>query len=427
MFKTYSQARTYLESFIPNPKYAHEPMQLDRVRYLCQLLGNPQNNFPIIHVGGTSGKGSTATFAATILEALGLKTGLHLSPHLQLLTERVQINNQAISLSDFVTLVNDMRPYIDQVVHKTAMGPPTYFEILVAMTFYYFAKAKVDAAVIEVGLGGLYDATNIISPATVILTNVSLDHTKLLGKHVTKILKEKMGIIKPHAPGVVSGITQQRLQTMLIKKAHQTAVPLFLLGRDFALDPQTITLPGEFQRANFSLAAQACTIFVNKYFPEKVALLPQAIAKGAKTAFIPGRFEIVNHQPLVILDGAHNHAKMKALVTSLKRYYPKQKWLAVMAAKNDKHHKTMLHELDQITRKYFFTTFNQTTDMGKSLTHAPQQLAAATKVDAEVIPNTEQAMQEALTEAQAKKLPVIITGSLYLVGQVRNHWFPIKQ
>ena len=422
MIKTYEQAKAYLESFIPQPNTLHRTMQLDRIEWFCKLLGDPQKKYPIIHVGGTSGKGSTATFAATILKELGLKTALHISPHLKLLTERMQIDNHAISIPRFLSLLNELTPIIQKMTDETRNGPPTYFEILVVMSFLYFSREKVDAAIIEVGLGGTLDGTNIIPPSVAVLTNVSLDHTQILGNTVYKICKDKMGILKKGAPAVISGLTQPQLRHMLIRKCQELDVPLYLAMRDFQIDSSNLSLPGEFQHLNFTLAKKAAAVFTHTYFPKLASMLSTALKRAKKLAFIPGRLEIVNKNPLIILDGAHNRAKMKALVDALKKLYPKKKWIAVVAIKNDKAIRGMLRELNRITAQYIFTTFQTTTDFGKSLSTPPQTLARYTHITSLKKTPVQEAIKSALSLSHFTKRPILITGSLYLVGEVRGLW-----
>ncbi len=422
MFRNFASARAYLETFIPLPTVVHKTMQLERIRILCKLLGDPQNKYPIIHVGGTSGKGSTATFTAAILSQLGIKTGLHLSPHLESLTERMQINNCPISEKTFDQVLDEVDKDINTTNIAQQFGSPTYFELLVAMSFLYFAHEKVQAAVIEVGLGGTLDGTNIIPASGVILTNVSLDHTAILGKTVAKICKDKIGIIKKGAPFVVSGITQPLLRKMLAKRCKDLKVPLLLHGQNFKVRQELLALPGDFQHINFTLAVEATTRFIHNFFPKKEKELKTAIRVAAQTAFIPGRFEIVNLHPLTILDGAHNRAKMQALVSSVKHLYSKQKFVSIVAVKGDKSVKSMLRELDQISDHYVFTRFTQMIDVGKNLALDPQQLAQYTRKPTAIIADPISAVETAKRLSFEKQLPLLVTGSLYLVGEVRKLW-----
>lgn len=419
MIKTFTEAVKFLESLIPKPGTPYPSMRLERIKNLTGLLGQPETRYPITHVGGTSGKGSTATFAATMLKELGLNVGLHVSPHLERVNERIQINNQKISDGDFVLLVNKIVPYVNHV-RLFGLGKPTYFETLVAMTFWWFARKKVDAAVIEVGLGGAYDATNIIPPSMAILTNVSLDHTHLLGYNVAKIIKEKMGIVKPGTPLVVSGVTQPLLRQMLQNRCGKLDVPLKLIGRDFHIRADRLSLPGDFQKTNFSLAAEAVTGFVKIYFPQKSSRVSAAISQAARTAFIPGRLEEISKNPLIVLDGAHNVAKMRAFVDSLKHLYPGKKWLTVFAAKQYKPAKGLLKILQPITASFILTRYGRSTDMGSWTAQNPKELQVLITKPGKCIETSEAAIVNALTQNKQTGLPILVTGSLYLVGEIRG-------
>jgi len=468
MIKTYDQAKAFLEQFIPTPQTAHIDMQLVRIEKLCSLLGNPHTKYPIIHVAGTSGKGSTATFAATILKEAGLKVGLHTSPHLELVTERMQINSHPIPIPQFISLLNEYISIYQDIDTKSNLGNPSYFEILVALSFAHFAKEQVDAAVIEVGLGGKLDATNVITSSVAILTNISLDHTNILGKTVYSILKDKMGIIKKGAPAVVSSITQPKLQKILIKHCRKLKVPLHLLNKDFPLRKERLSLPGEFQLQNFSLAVKACELFIKKYFPAKMKLhgltpvassvssaseirrsnnppsprlrrvirihprfytrgllrrriksLPLAYKKAARSTFIPGRLEIIQRNPLIILDGAHNKAKMSALVSSIKKIYPNQHFITVIAVKQGKPAKTLIKLLEPITAYFVCTSFSMPTDTGLMTSNQASFLASLTLKPTSVKNDSLRALVQAVNLGRKENLPILITGSLYLVGELR--------
>lgn len=414
--RTYQEAIQYLESHIPPTPSMTRVMDLSRIEAICELLGHPERKYPIIHVGGTSGKGSTATFASYILQNMGINVGLHLSPHVDQLTERIQVNNQNISEQEFVNVLNDLLPSFEKVKQSEA-GVLTYFEMLVAMTFYVFAQKKVDAAVIEVGLGGRLDATNIIPPSLAMLTNVSLDHTNILGNTIEQIASDKIEIIKTGSIGVVSGFTQPSVIKLIQDKAYECQVPLYLLGNDFNLRNETVSLAGIFQKANFSLAAKAVEIFIKKYFPEKLSILVHAIKQASQDAFIPGRLEIISQSPLIILDGAHNPAKMQALVDSLTQMYPQQKFISIVAFKKDKPARQLIQILNPVTQEFYFTRFLATTDVGMRQSIAPEELSQLTDKPYQIFENVNDALEKALK----LPMPLLVTGSLYLVGEARKH------
>lgn len=394
---------------------------MESIRALCDLWGSPHTLYPMIHVGGTSGKTSTAIFAAAILAESGLKTGLHISPHLEKDTERMQINGVPISENEFVFLLNELIVLLQQTKYESKYGKVSRFGILVAMTFKYFERKGVDCAVIEVGLGGKLDGTNIIPPSLAIVTNVSLDHTEILGKTVYQIARDKIGIIKKGAPVAISAISQPTLQRLLISRCQEMQVPLYLLGRDFSLRHDVLSALGDFQHENFTLASIAGTRFVEAYFPKNRLKISGAIKKVAKDITIAGRMEVVSENPLILLDGAHNGAKMKALVTSLKKLYPHQKWLCILAVKKGKSHRQLIRTIEPYVHEFIFTTF--TSDIPDTVYTAtnPEKLIADTKKPYRIVPHAKVALSLAKDLSQKTGLPILVTGSLYLVGELRGY------
>ncbi len=418
MIRSFSAGVSFLESRIPDTTGQVRVYNLYQITKLCHLLGDPHTKYPAIHIAGTSGKGSTAMFAQAILTYAGLHTGLHISPHLEDIRERMQIDGQLITKDEFIDIVN--------LLHKVATPAhfgndlPTYFELLVAGAFLYFQKKRVDSAVIEVGLGGTLDATNVLEQGVVVITNISLDHTEILGKTVQKIFYDKIGIIKKGTGAVISGVQQPSLRKSLATYTGTLDVPLYLLNRDFSPHLQTLAAQGDFQIINFSIAYQAVKHFLHRYFPTKLPVLEMAAEKAAITTLIPGRFEIVNHKPLIILDGAHNNAKIRALVTSIKSHYLRRKWITVFGVKKDKSYKTMLSLLNRITHYFVFTRFAKIIDQGPSLSLPPHLVAQFTNVPHVSIDSSRQAFAQALRMSHTLGLPILITGSLYLVGEIRS-------
>ena len=207
-------------------------MRLDRISHLVNLLGNPQNSFPSIHIGGTSGKGSTATMTASILAAAGYKTGLFLSPQLQVINECYQIDNRMVATSRLAEVFATIKPAIQQVADENPFGQPSSFEAQVALAFCLFQQEIVDAAIIEVGLGGTFDATNVLRAQVAVLTNIGLDHTEILGETIEQIAHDKAGIIKP-GQIVVSGLTQPSTQQIIAERCAAQGAALWQSGRTF--------------------------------------------------------------------------------------------------------------------------------------------------------------------------------------------------
>lgn len=464
--RSYEEAVKYLEGFIgkirfeitPESLKHHDP--LERMRVLLNLLGNPQNKFQSVLVGGTAGKGSTAYLISHILTTAGYKTGLTISPHLQKITERIQINGQSVSDEKFLGIVSSVVRYFE-LMKKIDVGAPSYFEVIVAMAFLYFAKQKVDIAVVEVGMGGEFDATNTLSPLVAVLTNVSLDHTNILGGTVQKIARTKAGIIKGlrikdkglrkihhssliiNHSVVVTGVQQQSVIKIVEEKCREADAKLYRLHKDFdfkikkeslegsvfdltinsdrvlKLNDLKILLLGRYQVENASLAVSA--VLQLRKFGFQVS--EEDIRTALKTAFFPGRFEVVNSQ--LILDGAHNPTKMRAFLSTLKKLFPKEKKIFIIAFKSDKNIKGMLREILKIADILIVTEFRTKTDMSlnasaetESIKH---EVSGMKYKSVSVEKDSKKAVEKALAIQQFNNSTIIIvTGSLYLVGEVRN-------
>jgi dihydrofolate synthase / folylpolyglutamate synthase len=498
--KTYNQAVNYLESFIGKVFYKldakflkqHDP--LGRMRVFLSLLGNPETKFKAVLIGGTSGKGSTSYLISHILTKAGYKTGLTLSPHLQKISERLQINEKGIKDKTFINLVNLVVPAVEEM-KKTKLGAPSYFEILIGMAFLYFMREKVDIAVVEVGMGGEFDATNALNPLVSVLTNVSLDHTEILGKTVEKIAGTKVGIIKngvlsevippASAPStnsvravgspsssatpliVVSGVRQSTVIKIVENRCKEVGAKLNLLWRDFGfkikkesifgidfdfvshaknLDDLKLSLLGQYQAENAGLAIK--TVLELKKFGFKIP--DKVIYKALATAFFPGRFEMIwgpvrsdpSRQgslsvhavgspssfatPLMVLDGAHNPVKMKEFLKGLKKIFPKEKKIFIVGFKFDKDIKKMLREITGVVDEIILTEFRGKTD---TRLHASAHVKnfkflisnSKFKGKVSVEKNSAKALKigiKAIKGSEGKIL--VITGSLYLVGEIRN-------
>lgn len=399
----YEDAKEYLESLIPDPEEKRRGnMRLERIEHLLKFLGNPQKKYKTIHVGGTSGKGLTAFFISSILKEAGYKVGLHISPHLQVITERMQVNGRFIDEKTFCQMVEEITPLVDEVEKKGDFGKPSYFEVLVALSFQYFEKEKIDVAVIEVGLGGTFDATNVIHPLVSVITDVSLDHTEILGDTVEKIASDKAGIIK-EGIDVVTGATQESVLKIIESRCEERGARL-----------TSITPEGTFQEQDFLLALEAVKTLKKHGFSidERAA---QDIFKKVKFA---GRMEIVQGNPLVILDGAHNPAKMKAFVFALKKQFPCTQFTTAVAFKKGKAIEAMIQELLPVTKEFIITAFLTGTDSGFNMATSPEDIAHIIK---SVDPSKPFRIERELILPSE---PTLITGSLYLVGEIRNRWYP---
>lgn len=422
----------FLESYIPTPdkKYPGS-LGLDRMRQLVDILGNPQNSFKSIHIGGTSGKGSTATILSCLLEAR-YKVGLHISPHLVDIRERIQINNKLISKNDFIDLVNSVRPAVEEM-EKGKMGRPSFFEILTVMAFLNFARMKVDWAVVEVGMGGRFDATNVIKSEVAVLTNVGLDHTEVLGETIEEIAQDKAGIFKKRG-SVVTGVKQATVREIVEAESGKYCAGRSFLGVDFHYRLKKITdhgsyfdylgeekyenlfvpLLGEHQIENASLAIAA----VERVIGEK------EIRKGLAKVFIPGRMEIVRKKPLIILDGAHNRDKAEALAKAIKRIFPNKMIRSIVAIKNDKEAEKILRFIMPLSSELILTRFQILGDVGLLNSYPPDRLKEIAEnmgsgIRIIVIQSIKDALDYSIKTSGKDDL-ILITGSLYLVGEFKK-------
>jgi len=456
---THKDAIRYLESLIPDPKKVrHGNLRLERIEHLLKLIGNPHESFESVHIGGTAGKGSTAHITAALLKETGYKVGLHVSPHIEKINERIQANGHIITDKELVKLTRWLKPYVEQVGKEGKHGTPSYFEAIVALAFEYFKRKKVDIAVVEVGLGGTLDATNVLQPLVAIITNVHLDHTHILGNTVEKIARDKTGIIKKGTHIITAATQKSVLEIIKARcKAKNTASLTIVECLNFhsyekklrhpsrrqvryvvtkndlhgiEIDIHTpkntykkirTTLLGAHQAPNI-----ACAIAMTEALHEAgFTITERVIRKALKTVNIPARLELIlsrfNLDRKIILDGAHNPVKMRALARALKSIFPKQKIIFIFAVKKTKDVKKMLKAITPIAKHIILTQFRKTTDYGTNASLSVNTLAKYMNAGHPYI--TKRTSHEALKYARktAHKDDIIcITGSLYLVGEVRS-------
>jgi dihydrofolate synthase/folylpolyglutamate synthase len=330
---TYEQALDYLKSLT---KFGMN-FGLTRIQRLLELLHHPQRRFKIIHVAGTNGKGSTAAMLSAILQAAGIKTALYTSPHLLSYTERMMVNGRQITCEEFAAVLDHTRDAVNEMV-KTGGEHPTEFEVLTAAAFHFFAMVGVEYAVVEAGLGGLLDSTNVVRPEVAVITNVTLEHTDICGKTVAEIARHKAGIIKQGIPVVTAA--QGEAQKIIRETAAEKNAPLLILGEDFSAQQMSsngcqqeillstsrqgclgrfaVNLLGRHQVENSALAVMAAQIIANGESRITVA----AIQLGLANVQWPGRFEVVHCQPITVLDGAHNPAGARVLRATLDEVFP---------------------------------------------------------------------------------------------------------
>jgi len=395
---------------------------LDTIGSILKDLGNPQERFACIHVAGTNGKGSIASAIASILFTSGYKTGLYTSPHLVKFNERILINNKAISDKKFIASYN--------AVKNADYGSrePTFFEFATAMALYEFGKEGVEWAVMETGMGGRLDATNIINPEISIISNIALEHQSYLGNTIAQIAGEKAGIIKKSIP-VVSGVRQKSAKDVIKNIAAKHSAPLYFLGDDFQIrktQKETFSyfglekewhnmhsgLPGEHQIDNAAIVLAVCEILVSK----GLSLPLSKIREGLLNTQWPGRLEIVCQSPIVILDGAHNLVAAKMLADYLSENMAGKKITLVVGILDDKPYEDMLRCLIPVCSRVILSQ----PEIDRSL--SPDKLYSVAKKiasDISIIPDVGEAVTHAVDTALPDEV-VCIAGSLFVVGEAKK-------
>lgn len=378
---TYEQALEFLYTRVNYERQAATQFsvgdfKLDRMRHLLRRLGDPHESIPAVHVAGTKGKGSTAAMTSRILSAAGLRTGLFTSPHISAFEERLTVDGQPPDAAHFVELVNTVAQVVTELDEEPGHLGPTYFEIATALGWLYFSQKQAQCVVLEVGMGGRLDSTNLCRPAVCIITSISRDHTRQLGTHVEQIAAEKAGIIKPGIP-VVSGVLDPRAQGVIERVCAEQTSPLSQLGRDLywvyhpggkaaaadrrpdssgdaegldTVDVSTarkswtdlpLRLMGEHQSRNAALAVMAIELLRQQGW----SIPDTAIREGLDRVQWAGRIEVLGRQPTVIVDGAHNWAATAALVETLDRRFRARRRILVFASSRDKDVSGMLRQL----------------------------------------------------------------------------------
>ncbi len=437
--ETYEQAVSFWNSRI-NYEKAGMPqdirvLKLDRMRLLLRLLENPHEQFKIIHVTGTKGKGSTSTILASILKAAGYRTGLYTSPHLIEVEERVQIDGVYITKVELTSCMKDVAHACEQV-EQQGESAPTFFEIITAVGFLHFARQHVDWAVFEVGLGGRFDATNVCAPAVAVITSISLDHTEQLGNTLEQIAHEKAGIIKPHRPVIVGNIAPGPL-SVIEERARAQQAKLVCLGRDFhrewqpglvsnstwphirwhneRLQTDWLTLPlwGEHQADNAALALAV----IHQLQQQKLTISREAVAEGLRNTTVPGRLEVMGRLPWLIIDCAHNVASIQVLTDWLKTVPATNRYL-LFAVSKDKQIREILHLLMGRFTQVCFTRYSSSA-RGADPRYLLQLWHELGGTDGMAIDSVSQAWQHLKHQASSTDL-LCATGSVFLAGEVRQ-------
>lgn len=421
----YNQALDYLYSFVDyslkkSSELARAHFELGRMRRLMASLGNPQEAYPIIHVAGTKGKGSTCALAASALRAAGHRTGLYISPHLRDFAERIQVDGVSIEHADLVALVEEIKPAV------AAIPELTTFEITTALGFLHFARRKVDAAVIEVGLGGRLDATNIVTPRVSVITSLSYDHMTVLGNTLAAIAGEKAGIIKESLP-VVSSPQPDEALAVIEKAAAERHAPLTLVGREVRFEAGPHTLDGQqltVQGAALTIPLLGAHQLVNAaaaYAALQASGLDvpaAAVRQGFAEVVWPCRFEVVRREPPVVLDSAHNRDSARHLRQALDDYFPGRPVVWVFAILEDKDAAGMLAELAPRLTRIIATQADHPRALEVEKIVALAQRAG---VAVEAARPGHAALARAL-ELAADGTLVLVAGSVAFAGEMKTAW-----
>jgi dihydrofolate synthase/folylpolyglutamate synthase len=429
---TFNSAQSYLLGLINENASRRMPNRLDRIYALLTALGNPQDRYPTIHIAGTSGKGSTATMIAAALEASGRRTGLHTKPHLTSVTERARINGVAIPEDEFGDLIGELQTVSERISYEH--GRATYYEMLLALAFVWFARNEVDVAVIEAGVGGTLDGTNVLRPRVSVITNVALDHTDILGETVEEIARDKAGIAKPGIP-LVSFVRDPGARRAIEIGCADAGAPFISVADTVTIEPRNgerygqsfgivtpvdrydVSLPvlGSFQQENAATAIRALEQLADDLRPTR-----EQIETGLARLVIPGRMEFFPSHPGVVFDIAHNPDKAAHLARALGETFPGRRFELVMAIGDSKDAAQVIEPFIALNGSFTFTTFAAA---GRTSSR-PQRLASiADEMGAwgRAITDPVEAFAIARRNADADSI-VVVTGSTFVVAELREWW-----
>jgi dihydrofolate synthase/folylpolyglutamate synthase len=443
----YEAALDFLYSFIDyslkrNFRNAAEKFDLDRMRTFMRYLGDPQDNYGVIHVAGTKGKGSVASFCASVLTAQGYKVGLYTSPHMVEFAERIRVNGENIPKEDLVAGVDQLKPVTEKLPEITT------FELITALGFLYFSQKKVDFVVLEVGLGGRLDATNIVNPMVSVITSISYDHVKILGNTLSEIATEKGGIIKQDIPVIIAPQKEEAL-IKLSEIAEQKNSPLIQVGRDYLYAADTHSLAGQsflvwtpdeqalvdafiesggrdiwsplrlrIPLLGFHQVENAATAYAALRTVEKlgVDISQEAYSQGFRNINWPGRLEVLRRHPPIVLDSAHNRYSALRLRQAMDDYFPGLPVLLVIGVSEDKDVDGIFQELLPRVKRVIATESTHPRAMEADLL---VEMAHRFGRSAEAILPIERAFETAIKEAGEESV-ILITGSIFVAAAAKE-------
>lgn len=422
---------------------------LTNTKLILSALGNPHQNFKVIHIGGTNGKGSTAAMIASILKAAGYKVGLYTSPHLIHLSERIQINGCPISETDLIKGAEDLKLIIRDIKFKGSH--PTFFEAVTCLAFSYFSSMGADWAVIEAGMGGRWDATNVCNPDVTVITNISMDHQEYLGQTLTEIAGEKAGLIKPGCP-LVTALTQEEVIAVIRKKCESEGSPLYLVpelysceyaqGRDtaFLKTGPLIDGPAGGQQINIKRAGFPCITITQPFLggfqiqntflvlevvqrlrETHMQINDEVIKKGLMETIWPGRIQIVSQRPYMILDGAHNPSAAQSMAETIRTHFNYENLILVLGILKDKDIAGICREILPLAQHVILSApDSDRAATAQELYQIIQTNGLAGKQDIIIISRLSEAIIKAKASAGEKDL-ILVTGSLYTIGEVMSN------
>jgi len=429
MSRTYRQSIDYLYNSRPYGKIKYG---LYRIRELLERLDNPQRAYPVVHITGTNGKGSVAAIMSGVFSAHDLVTGLNISPHIVSFRERIQLNGVFVKEEEVVRLLEKIQPALDEMDTKGEEFSPSFFEVVTAMSFLYYREKKVDVAVVEVGLGGRFDASNVIDSALVsIITSVGLDHLNILGDTEEKIAFEKSGIIKGSCP-VVTGVTRPSVLKVVSDTASNLNSPFYAYWRDFdarglsysindntfdysgerKLKSLKINLNGEHQTVNSAISLKALEVAFERLGLE---FREESLREALRRVVWPGRFEVLNFEGKeIVLDGAHNPDAARVLRKTVERYYPQRRLTMLFGSLDDKDFESNVRALAPIAGKVVVCRVPNHRSVH------PEKVAEVWKKYSDNVTYIES--HEAAFESliRSEEHVFLICGSLYLVSEFRN-------
>ena len=435
--RKYQEALDFIYSFIDlsvsrDLRYSPERFDLSRMYSLMSKLGDPQLNFEIIHVAGTKGKGSICAMTASILKEAGYKVGFYSSPHMIDFRERIKVNNNNISRRSLVNYVIELRPIFNSIDKLST------FEIITSIAFKYFSKQEIDIAVVEVGMGGRLDATNIVKPIISIISPISYDHMKILGNSIPQIAREKAGIIKKSIPVIISPqikLAKKEIEKIAIGKESQIidiSQEYSFYQMEYSLKNQTFVIKDKLRKLpdtknqiyeipligdhqiNNAVTAYACAMHLRKLGYHKINEM--AIKDGFIKVDWPGRFEIVNQKPLIIVDGAHNRDSISKLGKTIKKYLAAKEVILIFGVSEDKEVELMLKIINPYVDQFIFTKSNHPRALGLS---ALEKIATDLGLVDFSIEEIGDIISLILSDNEPDKV-FIASGSIFIAGTIKQ-------